>query len=144
MKIKRILALILALGILFCFAACGEPEKNDDTDNETTAAVEEMPEAGEGEKLITVRVVHKDKSVKIFKFRTDAEFLADVLLEHDLIKGSEGQFGLEVSHVDGEQAIYDADKAYWALYEGDQYAMQGVSTTPVVDGATYKYVYTAA
>ena len=88
--------------------------------------------------------MHKDKSEKVYKFRTDAEFLADVLLEHKLIQGSEGAYGLEVSHVDGEQAIYNTDKAYWALYEGDQYAMQGVSTTPVVDGATYKYVYTAA
>ena len=144
MKIKRILALILALGILFCFAACGEPEKTDNADDETTAPVEEIPVAGEGEKLITVKVVHKDKSEKVYKFRTDAEFLADVLLEHKLIQGSEGAYGLEVSHVDGEQAIYNTDKAYWALYEGDQYATQGVSTTPVVDGATYKYVYTAA
>ena len=144
MNIKRILAIILALGILFCFAACGEPEKTDNADDETTAPVEEIPVAGEGEKLITVKVVHKDKSEKVYKFRTDAEFLADVLLEHKLIQGSEGAYGLEVSHVDGEQAIYNTDKAYWALYEGDQYATQGVSTTPVVDGATYKSVYTAA
>ncbi len=143
MKIKRMLALILALGILFCFAACNKPAQ-EQNDTSATEETEEIPVVGEGKNLITVKIVHKDKSEKTFKFRTDKEFLGDVLLEHKLIQGSDGAFGLEVSHVDGEQAIYNTDKAYWALYEGEQYAMQGVSTTPIKDGAVYKYVYTPA
>ena len=31
-----------------------------------------------------------------------------------------------------------------AVYEGDEYALQGIDTTPVVDGRTYKLVYEAA
>ena len=143
MKIKRMLALILALGILFCFAACNKPAQ-EQNDTSATEETEEIPVVGEGKNLITVKIVHKDKSEKTFKFRTDKEFLGDVLLEHKLIQGSDGAFGLEVSHVDGEQAIYNTDKAYWALYEGDKYATQGVSTTPIKDGAVYKYVYTPA
>lgn len=144
MKLKKIVALVLALGILFCFAACNKPAQEGTDTPTTTEGTEEVPVVGEGKNQITVKVVHKDKTEKVFKFATDKEFLGDVLLEHKLIKGTEGAFGLEVSHVDGEQAVYNTDKAYWALYEGDQYAQQGVSTTPIKNGAVYKYVYTPA
>lgn len=164
MKLKRILALLLALVMLCGLAACGEPEAKDD-DKETTTAANENTSAGDdetttgndettgeedettvpqGKYTITVRVVHKDGSEKTFTYHTDEEYLGDVLLDAGLIQGSDGPYGLDVSHVDGEKAVYNEDKAYWALYEGDQYAMQGVSTTPVVDGAEYSYVYTEA
>ena len=51
---------------------------------------------------------------------------------------------MEITEVDGEKAIYNEDKAYWAVYEGEEYAMQGIDTTPVKEGATYKLVYTGA
>ena len=140
MKLKRMLALILVLGILFCFAACNKPQEQGDTPT-TTEGTEEIPVVGEGKNLITVKVVHKDKTEKTFKFRTDKEFLGDVLLEHKLIQGSDGAFGLEVSHVDGEQAIYNTDKAYWALYEGEEYATTSAAGIVLTDGGVYKLVY---
>ena len=51
---------------------------------------------------------------------------------------------MEITHVDGVQAIYNTDKAYWAVYEGEEYALQGIDTTPVVAGGIYKLVYTKA
>lgn len=102
------------------------------------------PETQAGGKTFTVSVVHGDGTVKDFTFRTDAEFLGPVLQEEGLIFGEQGPYGLEISKVDGEQAIYETDGAYWALYEGDAYANQGIDTTPIIDGATYQLVYTLA
>jgi hypothetical protein len=51
---------------------------------------------------------------------------------------------MEITEVDGQKAVYAENKAYWAVYEGEEYAMQGIDTTPVVDGRTYKLVYTNA
>lgn len=101
------------------------------------------PETTQGSKTYTVTVVHADGSVKEFTYHTDEEYLGAALLAEGLITGFESQYGLTVESVDGETAIWDTDKAYWSLYIGEEYAMTGVSTTPVNDGDSFKWVYTA-
>ena len=63
----------------------------------------------EGGKEITVTVVHKDASEKIFRYNTDAEYLGEVLLEESLIQGEEGPYGLMISTVDGETADWNVE-----------------------------------
>ena len=100
------------------------------------------PETAAGSKAFTVEVVHKDQASKTFSYRTDAEYLGEVLLAEGLIKGEMGPYGLYITEVDGEQAIYEVDQSYWAFYEGEEYASAGVDMTPVVDGGEYSLVYT--
>lgn len=102
------------------------------------------PETQEGEKTFTVSVVHADGKTKDFTFTSAEEFLGPVLQAEGLIDGEQGPYGLEISEVDGEQAVYEENGAYWALYEGEAYANQGIDTTPIADGAVYKLVYTRA
>ena len=102
------------------------------------------PDTQEGAKTFTITVVHKDGAEKTFTCHTDAEFLSDALLAEGIIVGKDGPYGLDVSHVDGEKAVWAEDNAYWALYVGEEYATTGVSTTPVYDGSVFKYVYTPA
>ena len=68
--------------------------------------------------------------------------LGTVLLNEGLVKGDLGQYGLYISEVDGEVADYSVDKGYWALFEGDEYAMQGADTTPIHDGDRFRLAYT--
>lgn len=99
------------------------------------------PDTQEGAKTITVTVVHKDKTEKTFTYHTDEEFLGKVLYAEGLIKNEgadEGMFDI----VDGEKADWNENKSYWSLYQGEEYAMQGVDTTPINDGDTFKLVYT--
>ena len=151
MNIKKIFALLLAAVMVLALAACAEkaPEETVNiltestaTPTEGTAAANDDTTASAGKNAITVKVVHSDGSEKVFTYNTDEEFLGDVLLADGLIKGNEGPYGLEISEVDGETAVYATDKAYWALFEGDQYALQGISTTPIKDGGEYGLVYT--
>ena len=100
------------------------------------------PETAAGSKTITVEVVHSDGSQKTFSYQTDAEYLGEVLLEEGLIAGDVSEFGLYIITVDGEDAIYEEDSSYWALYEGDAYANQGIDQTPIFDGAVFSLVYT--
>lgn len=100
------------------------------------------PAAQEGAKAFTVSVVHADGTAKDFTYRTDAEYLGAVLQEEGLIQGTVGDYGLYVDTVDGETADYSKDGSYWALYVGEEYAMQGIDQTPVTDGGAYKLVYT--
>lgn len=100
------------------------------------------PETVQGAKTITVEVVHSDESVKTFTYHTDAEYLEQVLLAEELVAGEAGPYGLYILTVDGENAIFETDGAYWGLNVNGEAAMQGVGETPVIDGHTYTLVYT--
>ena len=144
---KKLFSILLAFIMVFAMAACSQTKDGEDT--QTQSDIPETTGENDGEipselMKITVTVVHADGSSKEFTYETDQGFLGPVLMDAGLIRGNDGPYGLEITHVDGEQAIYDTDKAYWALYEGEEYALQGIDTTPVVDGGVYKLVYTGA
>ena len=100
------------------------------------------PQPVEGDKHITVTVVHKDGSEKTFTYDTNEEFLGTLLQAKGLIEGEEGPYGLMISTVDGELADWNVDQGYWALYIGEEYGTTGVDTTPIHDGDSFRLVYT--
>lgn len=100
------------------------------------------PETVRGAKTFTVTVVHRDETAKTFTYHTDQEYLGKALLDKGLIQGEDGPYGLYVTTVDGETADYDTDGGYWALYQGEEYAMQGIDQTPIADGDAFSLVYT--
>ena len=100
------------------------------------------PEADQGQKSVTVEVVHADGSEKTFRYQTDEAYLGVLLLAEGLIEGEAGPYGLYIKKVDGEVADYDQNKAYWSLFVGDEYATQGIDLTPLTDGGIYGLVYT--
>ena len=100
-----------------------------------------QPELFAGTKNFTLTVVHKDGTEKTFTYRTDAEYLDQVLLAEGLIEGYNDQYGFVVEKVDGEAAIWETDSAYWSLYIGEEYATTGISETPVYDGSIFKLIY---
>lgn len=100
------------------------------------------PKGVDGTKNITVTVVHKDQTEKVFTYATDEEYLGAVLVAEGLVEGENSDFGLMITVVDGEEASWDADQSYWAFYVGEEYAQTGVDSTPVNDGDSFKLVYT--
>ena len=100
------------------------------------------PEPAAGSKTFTVEVVHSDGTSKTFTYHTDDGYLGPVLLAEGLIAGHTTQFGLYIDTVDGEDAVWEEDGSYWALYEGEEYAPQGIDQTPVTDGGAFSLVYT--
>ena len=101
------------------------------------------PETAEGAKAYAVTVIHADGGQKEFQLKTDAEYLADALLEAELIAGEEGPYGLTVITVDGEDAVWDTDNAYWCIWIGREMATVGISEIPVYDGSVFTLEYTA-
>ena len=100
------------------------------------------PETATGAKTITVTVVHGDGDRKDFTYKTDEEYLGPVLMNESLVVGEMGPYGLMISAVDGEEAVWEVNNAYWALFVGEEYATSGADTTPVYDGSTFKLEYT--
>ena len=99
-------------------------------------------EAKSGMKNITVAVIHKDETEKTFTYSTDDEYLGEYLLSEGLIAGEKGMYGLYVTCVDGEYAIYEEDSSYWAFYENGEYAAVGIDQTVIENGDQFSLVYT--
>lgn len=99
------------------------------------------PAVSQGSKTVAVEVVHKDGSTKTFTYRTDAEYLGEVLLDEGLVKGEEGAFGLFITEVDGETADFAADGGWWGLYQNGEMTASGADSTPIADGDSFSLVY---
>lgn len=125
---KKTLAIILALAVLVAALV--------------TVYFVTRPDTTEGMKAFTLVVVHKDGTAKEMPLKSDKAYLGECLQAEGIITGEEGQYGLYIKEVDGEKAVFEEDGAYWAFYEGDNYAMQGIDLTPIAEGAVYKLVYT--
>jgi hypothetical protein len=95
----------------------------------------------EGMKTITVDVIHKDETKKTFRIKTTEEFLRGALEQENLIKGTDGQFGLYVETVDGENV--DANlQEWWCFTQNGESLMTGVDVTPIKDGDHFEIIFT--
>lgn len=96
-------------------------------------------EVSEGAKTITIEVVKAEGDSKEYTFTTEAQYLADALLEQKLAEGDEGEGGLFVTTMAGLKA--DAGKnEWWAFYKDGVLLTTFVSDTPIADGDRYEAV----
>ena len=136
---KRILSLALvALLLALSLVSCNTVDKTGVWENATYRRDAEL---GNGEKTLVVEVTAEDQLIT-FTVHTDKTTVGAALLEHGLIAGEEGTYGLYVKVVNGVTADYDIDQSYWAFWINGEYAMSGVDTTEIKEGDTYTLEYT--
>lgn len=92
-----------------------------------------------GSKEFKFVVVDTDANETEFDIVTEKGTVGEALIDEKLIEGTEGEYGLYVTKVNGIEAIYENDGTYWAFYVNGEYATAGVDTTEVEDGATYSF-----
>ena len=136
--IRSVVLVVVVLSFVLCLVSCNE--KIDAEGLWENATYRSDKEFGKGEKTVEVEVKVEEQSVT-FTIHTDADTLGAALLEHNLIAGEEGQFGLYVKTVNGMLADYDVDKSYWGFYQNGEYLMTGVDTTAIVGGEHFEIVY---
>lgn len=158
--LKKALSALLLTSLLFTLAACTQPEApqapatsggtSDSASDASTAPVEVEKtgvwesavyfsdrEFGSGSKTLTVQVAAEGQAVT-FTIHTDKTTLGDAMLEHALLEGENGPYGLYVKRVNGIEADYDKDQTYWSLSIDGGYAMTGVDTTTIEEGRLYR------
>lgn len=136
---KRALLCLFVLSLLVTvFVSC--TPKQDGSDPWANAQYTADKEFGTGAKTVQVEVKVGDHSVT-FTVKTDKENLADALLEHKLISGDDGEFGLYIKYVNGIRADYDVDQTYWSLTKNGEMLMDGASFVKDLDGAHYEFTY---
>ena len=130
-KLSLVFALLLTVVILVSCAT------NEVTGVWAGATYTEDTTLGEGATVLTVEVSAEDKTVT-FTVNTDKTTVGEALMDNGLVDGEIGAYGLYVKVVNGMLADYDVDGSYWAFYIDGEYAMTGVDSTEITEGAIYK------
>ena len=134
--LKLGIALMLMLTLALSVASCGA--KTDLWENATYLKDTEL---GKGANTCVAEVVVGDQKIT-FTVHTDKTTVGAALLEHGIIAGEEGQYGLYIKKVNGITADYDVDQSYWSFYINGEYAMTGADMTDIAEGTVYRFEYT--
>ena len=97
------------------------------------------PKPVAGGKTITVEVLHKNGQVNTYTIKTEAETLAEAMMEEKLL--GEDQDGLYLT-VDGETTDYNADQSWWKLLKNGADPNEGANTVTIEDGDLFRWEYT--
>ena len=137
--------LLLVLSLSIIFTGCGEKNVTEPNKTIVSSVIESVytadTELGEGSKTVYVKVTDDKNKTITFTIHTNEEYLGKALLNNGVIKGNDGQYGIYITHVNGLEANYDKDKAYWGFFKNGEYMMTGVDQTKFEDGETYELVY---
>ena len=121
--------------LLLCLFSAGCQAEPAVTGIWADATYTEDTTLGEGATVLTVVVSAEEKEVT-FTVNTDKSTVGAALSEVGLIQGEDGMYTV----VNGMTADYNVDQTYWAFYEGDAYANQGMNDTAIDTAVTYKLV----
>ena len=100
----------------------------------------------QGSKAITIEVVDNEQKNTSYDVKTDAEYLRQAMEEAKGLEfsGTESEYGLMVTTVNGVTADYNVNGAYWSFYVNGAYCNYGIDTQPVLDGDVFRIEYTLA
>ena len=132
-KLRALVATIALFALVVCFASCN---KIDAEGLWESATYRKDVAVGEGSKEVSVSVEIEEQSVLI-TVKTDAANLGQALFDEGII--NDASF---FDTVNGIKADWNADNAYWAIWQGDDYMMVGASDITISGGESYRLVYT--
>ena len=136
---KRILSVaITILMLVMCIMAVSC--KNNDAGEKGDMLYTEDTTLGTGSTTFTLVVKHIDDKTVTFTINTNETILSNALTEVGILQGHDSTYGLYIDTVNGVTHDYNVDQAYWAIYEGDEYASTGIDGITIVNGATYKLI----
>lgn len=130
-RIALFLAIVVAVAFVYFF---GKPA----TSNNGSSLAVSAPG-----KSFTLEIIDNNGVMQSDTYTTDETNLGEFLESEGIIAGEDGQFGLYVTEVNGLQADYDTDRAYWRLQVDGEDAPTGVDGVEIKPGATYTWIYTA-
>lgn len=143
-----IVALLMALVCAISFVACDN--NAEDTEAETLAKGEVIAAGGlwkdatyrsditvgKGEKTIKLDVVADGKQITV-TLKTDKATLGEAMYAEGLI--NDASF---FNVLNGIEASWEKDQAYWAFYQGDTMMPYGVNDQKINGGENFRFVYT--
>lgn len=101
------------------------------------------PQAEAGGKNITIEVIDDAGKSTMYEVATDAEYLREAFEDADGLEvlGDESEFGLTITSVNGLEADFNVDSAYWNIMVNGEYGQYGADSQIVTDGDAFQLVY---
>lgn len=133
-----ICVMVLFAAMALCITGCGGKEETPapTAGNSTTASTV----LGEGSKMFYFVAVDLEGKETGFEIHTDAQYVGEALVDHGLIEGESGDYGLYVKTVNGITLDWEKDAKYWSLLINGEYAMTGADMTEIEEGSTYTFL----
>ena len=128
------ISFVLVLVCLFSFVSCAE--KVDNTGLWESAIYLSDTTVGNGAKTVSFDVEAEGQKITI-TLKTDKATLGEAMFEQGLI--NDASF---FNVLNGMEASWEKDQAYWAFYQGEDFMMVGVNETQISGGEHYRFVYT--
>lgn len=96
-----------------------------------------------GAKEITIEVINSADESTVYELNTDAEYLRQAMDEAEGLTydGTESEYGIMISAINGEVADFNTNGAYWSFYVNGEYCNYGIDTQPVSDGDAFVIEY---
>jgi len=140
-KLLVTLLVVLIAVIALVIAGCTNNVQDEPTTTEPvqTTGQSSAIVKGEGENAFVFIAVDLDGNSTHYMIKTDKETVGEALVENGLIAGDDSEYGLYVKTVNSITLDYDKDGKYWAFYEENAYANQGVDSTPIKEGGVYTF-----
>ena len=99
-----------------------------------------QPQTEQGAKTISVAVIMDGETTRELTIHTDAEFLRGALEQEKLIEGTESQYGLFVTTVDGV-TVDESLRQWWNFKDGNGDDLTvGVDSAPIADGDSFQII----
>ena len=99
---------------------------------------EHEPAASEGEKHITVTVIHGDQTENVFEFEHRCKISWRSFKKARISwNGESGEYGLFITTVDEETAD-DSKQQWWCITKGGEQVNTSADQTPVSDGDAFE------
>jgi hypothetical protein len=140
-KLLVTLLVVLIAVMALIITGCTNNSQDEPTTTEPVQTTEQTSAIvkGEGENAFVFIAVDLDGNSTHYMIKTDKETVGEALVENGLIAGDDSEYGLYVKTVNGITLDYDKDGKYWAFYEENAYANQGVDSTPIKEGGVYTF-----
>ena len=127
-SLKKLLSMILCVVLVAAMALFA------------TGCMENGKEEATGESVsFTVVVVDLEGKETTYEVTTTETTVGAALMAEELLAGEEGPYGLYIKEVAGIPLDWDTDGKYWAVYVDSEYALSGVDSLAVTEGAVYTF-----
>lgn len=133
-----ILCIVLVAALAFNTVGCAKEEPQQEAPAQNPDII--TTTLGTGSKVFTFVAVDLEGVESKFEIHTDAETVGAALMEHQLLDGDQGDYGLYVKTVNGITLDWDKDAKYWSLLIDGEYAMAGVDQTEITEGSVYTFI----
>ena len=127
-SLKKLLSMILCVVLVAAMALFA------------TGCMENGTEEATGESVsFTVVVVDLEGKETTYEVTTTETTVGAALMAEELLAGEDGPYGLYIKEVAGIPLDWDIDGKYWAVYVDGEYALSGVDSLAVTEGAEYTF-----